>query len=261
VKQVVPSYIGGEDLNHDEGARAATLFMNKGMIKGQKHPGFHLCKLHNLTSMNDPLLWNVLVAVLVAKFDTADTAFKHNELLHALVQDPGEDMITYLTRALEIATDSTLSVKEQLTRIVKGLHQSDAKNTLTTYLSQAKDLSFEEMKVLVTHEWITTAEQMMSELKQPLSGPPNKWCPLLNAKGKATSQQQPNATTPNKKGELAEKPAKKSNLCSYCKEVPYTVAHGKECKVKAEKKEQSSTKEQPPNSKAPPQNGGAAKSG
>ena len=135
------------------------------------------------------------LAVLFAKFDTTDTAFKHNELLHALVQEPTEDMITYLTRALEITTDSTLSVKEQLTRIVKGLHQSDAKNTLTTYLSQAKDLSFEEMKVLVTHEWITTAEQMMSELKQPLSGPPNKWCPLLNAKGKATSQQQPNATT------------------------------------------------------------------
>ena len=189
-------------------------------------------------------------------------------MLHGLVQDPGEDMTTYVARALDIATDSTLSVKEQLTRIVKGLHQSDAKNTLTSWLSQIKDLNFDEMKLLVTHQWITTADQMTSENKQPLSGPPKKWCPLLIAKGKATMQQA-GGTSFNKKGEwsaastnVATNPGRKSSLCGFCKTVTWSPAHGKECKGKPEKTntEQSSVKEQS-TSKAAPQAGGAPTSG
>ena len=53
--------------------------------------------------MSEPLLWNVLVAILFEKYDTADAAYKHNEMLHGLVQEPAEDMTTYVARALDIA--------------------------------------------------------------------------------------------------------------------------------------------------------------
>ena len=140
-------------------------------------PGFQYLQIHGLDASQDPLIWNLGVAHLFHKFASADAVVDLNKRLHELRQRETESLSEYMARAIPLAADSNLSIKERGKLLLQGMSTNAAKNTFLGAWSQTTPKSFDELRDMALQTWVPTAAVMLSDNNVDLSKPPSNGGP------------------------------------------------------------------------------------